>query len=339
VENTFNHIDELIGKYLAGEATSSEIEQVERWEKESDSNKHYVSQVKLIFDKASSIKEWQQFDQDAAWNKMKVKLQKREAKTVSIKSENKTNNSFQLNWVWRVAASIVLTLGIGYYFYQQNTSSTIDPVEVVAETKAIENVLPDGSDVFLNKKTKLFYSFDQDKQQHTVKLKGEAYFDIKHDEKKKFIIDVDGVFIRDIGTSFNVKAYPKSGKIEVVVKEGEVEFFTETDSGVFLRAGGKGVYDKQTKKFFIEQPESNVLAYKTKFFSFNDQNLESAVEELNEIYDKRIVLSDKLKNCRLTVTFNNEDIEEIARVLADTYGLTVKETSKEIILDGAGCEK
>ncbi|HEY8935155.1 MAG TPA: FecR domain-containing protein [Cyclobacteriaceae bacterium] len=338
MENTFNHIDELIGKYLAGEATSSEIEQVERWEKESDSNRHYISQLKLIFDKASSIKEWQQFDQDAAWDKMKAKLQKREAKTVSINSA-KADEHFQLRWVWRIAASILLTLGVGYYFYQQRTSSTIEAVEVIAETKTIENILPDGSDVFLNKKTKLSYSYDKEKKQHTVKLKGEAYFDIKHDEKKKFIIDVDGVFIRDIGTSFNVKAYPKSGKIEVVVKEGEVEFFTEKDSGVFLRAGGKGVYDKQTKKFLIEQPESNVLAYKTKFFSFNDENLESAVHELNEVYDKEIILSDKLKSCRLTVTFNNEDIDEIARVLADTYNLSVKETSNKIILDGAGCEK
>ena len=104
VENTFNHIDELIGKYLAGEATPSEIEQVERWETESEANKHYVSQLKHIFEKSASIKEWQQFDQDAAWNKMKAKLHQNGGKMVSINTGKNINDGFQFNRALRVAA-------------------------------------------------------------------------------------------------------------------------------------------------------------------------------------------------------------------------------------------
>jgi ferric-dicitrate binding protein FerR (iron transport regulator) len=198
--------------------------------------------------------------------------------------------------------------------------------------------LPDGSDVFLNKKTELTYAFDKKKKNHVVKLKGEAYFNIQHDDEKTFIIDAAGVFIRDIGTSFNVKAYPDSNTVEVVVEHGKVMFYTDKDSGVLLSANGKGVYNKSTKAFTVEQPEENALAYKTKFFIFSNTDLHTAVRELNGVYDKKIVLSQNLRGCHLTVSFNNEDIDEIASVMAETLGLTIQKSGNEIRLDGPGCD-
>jgi transmembrane sensor len=106
-----------------------------------------------------------------------------------------------------------------------------------------------------------------------------------------------------------------------------------------LSANGKGIYNKTTKKFTIEQPEENVLAYKTKFFSFSNTDLRSAVDALNSVYDKKIVLSENLYNCRLTVSFNQEDIDEIAAVMAETLGLTLNNSPGEIKLEGQGCDK
>ena len=104
-------------------------------------------------------------------------------------------------------------------------------------------------------------------------------------------------------------------------------FYTDTDSGIYLSAKGKGIYNKATKKFTIEQPEENVLAYKTKFFSFSNTDLRTAVDALNNVYDKKIVLGENLYNCRLTVSFNQEDIDEIAVVMAETLGLTLQNSA------------
>ena len=116
-------------------------------------------------------------------------------------------------------------------------------------------------------------------------------------------------------------------------------FYSATDSGIYLSANGKGIYNKTTKTFTIEQPEDNVLAYKTKFFSFSDTDLRSAVVALNNVYDKKIVLGENLHNCHLTVSFNNEDIDEIASVVAETLGLTLQNSANEIRLEGQGCEQ
>lgn len=333
MKQTFELMDELIGKYLAGEATDEEASQVKNWANLSEENKRYLDQVTYVFEKATSTKHVKYFDEDAAWNKVKAKLRKSGPKSIDFNPGQGEHRGLQ--FFWRIAAAIIIAIGIGYYL----TNNSITEVkEVVTETKSNGDRLPDGSDVFLNKKTKLVYAYNKRKKTHTVKLNGEAFFNIKHDEKKAFVVETEGTFIRDIGTSFNVKAYAESNTVEVVVKEGAVEFFTDTDSGIFLRAGGKGVYDKTTKKFKIEQADSNVLAYKTKFFSFNNQDLNSVANELNNVYDKRIIINNKLKKCRLTVTFNNENIEEIATVIAETLGLSIRTTDNDIILQGQGCE-
>nr|WP_302179990.1 FecR family protein [Chryseosolibacter indicus] len=210
-------------------------------------------------------------------------------------------------------------------------------MEVITDKETETDTLPDGSNVFLNRETKLAYSFNKKENTHNVKLNGEAYFNIKHKNDEKFIIEVDGVFIKDIGTAFNVKAYPDSKTIEVVVEEGEVMFYSPKDSGVYLRANGKGVYNKVTKEFTIENPEPNAISYKSKFFIFSDTELVTVTETLNSVYNKKIFVNGALKKCHLTVTFNNESIDEIAHVIAETLGATVTVSGDSILLEGSGC--
>lgn len=333
MESTSNHIDELIGKYLSHEASADERTRIETWLGENDANRRYFNQFKVIFDRAVTVKDLPQFDTDAAWNNVRSKLhQKPAAKTVTLQPSG-------IGLVWRIAASVLLVMGVGFFAYQLLKPSAPISMEVATNQKSEADTLPDGSGVYLNKETQLAYTFDKKKKAHVVKLKGEAYFNIQHNDDKTFIIDIDGVMIKDIGTSFNVKAYPESNTVEVVVEEGEVMFYTEKDSGLYLRAGGKGVYNKLSKTFTVEQADPNVTAYKTRFFIFSDTDLATVVNELNEVYNKKIVVGSHLEQCRLTVSFNNETIEEIANVIAETLGLTTKISGNDIVLEGKACEE
>jgi len=331
LQNFENDIDDLIGKYLAGEASPEESAFIQQWLLTGEANQKYFDQLRTIFEKASTVQPLQEFDTDAAWQRLKSKLKNDDQKVRSL-PQPQTGFSFL-----KIAASIIIVFGVGFFFYKLSSNRSAD-VEVVADQKTKGDTLPDGSRVFLNKKTKLEYAYDKKKKTHKVKLRGEAYFNIHHEDDKKFLVETEGIYIRDIGTTFNVTAYPESNTVEVVVVEGEVEFFTDNNPGIRLKANGKGVYDKTTKTFSIEQPENNTLAYKTKFFSFSDSDLGAVVAELNNVYEKKIVINDALKTCRLTVSFNEETIEEIAAVLAETLNLTVKEKANEIVLEGQGCE-
>jgi transmembrane sensor len=325
-----NDIDDLIGKYLGGEASEQERMLVESWAAENEENKKYLRQMKTIFNKSAGAQHNDAFNADVAWQKVKSRIERR-GKVISLR-ERQSDNLFL-----KIAASFIILLGIGYLFFWHGGKAA-DTLKVATEAQAESDTLPDGSAVYLNKQTQLAYHFDKKKNTHVVDLKGEAFFNIHHDDKKNFIIDAGGVFIRDIGTSFNVKAYPDSSFIEVTVQEGEVMFFTDTDSGLYLKKDGRGIFDKKTKKFSIAQPDPNAISYKTRFFNFSDTDLVIVVNTINNIYDEKIILSDSIKNCRITVSFDHEEVSEIANIISETLNLTMERKSDSIYLSGPKCE-
>ena len=334
MDKDIHDIDGLISKYLTHEASADEVVRVEDWIGSSEENRKYFDQVKTVYVKAEGVKEYLQFDTDAAWLKVKANLKKKsESPTIPLHPRRESSNT----WIYRIAAGIVLVVGVGLYFFF-NQSNNIKPVEVIAKQNSVTDTLPGGSEVVLNKKTTLKYAFDKKKKEHKVKLKGEAYFNVRHDEGERFLVEANGVYIRDIGTSFNVKAYPDTDIVEVVVEEGEVVFFTEENPGIHLQASGKGVYNKKTRVFSIEQPEPNVLAYKTKFFIFSSTPLGDVARELNSVYDTKLIVPANLQHCEVTVSFHNESVEEIASIIAETLNLSTVISGKSIQLEGAGCE-
>jgi transmembrane sensor len=325
-----DHIDALIASYLAGEASTDEIAFISEWKEQSETNRRYFDQLKLIFEKTATVAIVEEFNTDKAWEKVRQKLPGRQRSLTIAPPESHYT-------YWRIAAGIVLFIAAGIFSYQFFQRQASMSVELLSDKRTAADTLPDGSGVFLNRETRVDYVFDSKKNTHTARLSGEAYFNIQHDEGKTFIVEAHGTFIKDIGTSFNVKAYPDSATIEVVVEEGEVMFYTEIDSGVYLKANGKGVYNKNTGKFTVAQPEPNVTAYKTKFFSFSNHSLGTVVRTLNEVYSTQIHIDPKLQDCKLTVSFNNETIDEIAQIIAETLGLTVAKDGKLIKLKGSGC--
>ena len=329
MKNELENIDELIGKYLAGEASEHERETVSLWVRQNDENERYFNQMRTIFDKAATVKDVPEFDVDAAWSKVKADLNGRSA-TIPIQ-KNKP-----INFWYRAAAIAIIASGIGWYLLT-STGSSYAPKEVVAEAATRTDTLPNGANVFLNKQTHLAYEFDKKSKTHEVKLKGEAYFDIKKTRKEEFVIDVGDVFIQDIGTSFNVKAYPESDEVEVLVEEGEVRFYTANNPGINLKAGGKGVYNRRTETFTVDEPEPNITAYKTRSFVFSGTDLKSVAESVNNVYEKQFVVPAHLETCTITVSFRDEPVEEIAAIIAETLALEYTDDGNEIVFTGDGC--
>jgi ferric-dicitrate binding protein FerR (iron transport regulator) len=330
VEETFDHIDDLIGKVLANEATPEEQSEVDRWLLLSEDNRKYFEHVKTIFDRASASSIQMKFDADIAWNKVRKKLSHK-GKAVRLEPNR--------NMIWRIAAGILLIIGVSYAVYELSAPAP-QVAQAASGSTTLQDTLPDGSTAFLNKKSEVHFEYDARQKTRKVTLKGEAFFEVKHEEEKPFVIQTDEVLIKDLGTAFNVKAYPESKTVEVIVESGEVHIYTLKNPGIDIRAGETGVYDKSLKEFTkVMKADTNVLAYKTRVFSFNNTDLGSIVSMLNEVYGSKISLSNPmLSNCHITVNFNNEPIETVVEVLAETLNIKVTRNQDQIILEGTGCQ-
>jgi transmembrane sensor len=161
------HMDDLIGKLLAGEANELDRQQVEEWVCANESNKKYFDQVKTIFDQAASNTIQRQFDTDAAWSRVKRRLKGKEAKEFRIQNPEYWS-------ILKIAAGILIFISAGIFVYQYLTPE-IETVAVVSDTTTIRDTLPDGSTAFLNKKSQLSYEYNPRKKTRKVKLRGEAY--------------------------------------------------------------------------------------------------------------------------------------------------------------------
>ncbi len=83
--------------------------------------------------------------------------------------------------------------------------------------------LPDGTTGMLNSGSKLSYSLPF-KNNRQIKLEGEAWFEVRHDEEYPFEIRTGNSTLKVLGTSFNMSAYPDENYVEVVLQNGKVEF-------------------------------------------------------------------------------------------------------------------
>ncbi len=323
----FDHIDDLIGKYLAGEATDRERARVDEWILADKANASYFAHVQLILDRARKVRANQQFDSDKAWSKVKAKI-----------GRGKTIAMFPYRMAWRIAAILAVALGVGYFTY--NWPNKPDQVLVLtADNLIVRDTLPDGSFAVLNKRSSIQYAFNPNNSRRKVVLEGEAFFDVNHQQDKPFIIETGEVIIEDIGTSFNVNAFPESPTIEVYVESGEVAFYTLTNTGLNLVAGETGIYHKQSQSFArLLKVDTNRLAYKTGIFNFRNADLGSILEDLNAVYDAKIQLANPaLSNCRLNVTFRNERIDDVVEIIAETLKLTITRSGDDFILNGTSC--
>jgi transmembrane sensor len=328
VEKEINDIDDLIGKVLANEATLEEQIHVRDWTCLNDANQKYFNQIKAIFDRAAANQVQLQFDADAAWMRVKGELK-----------NHKASKQIALLPALRIAAGVIILLSIGVYAYRW-FNQPVQTFAVIADAAVVSDTLPDGSSAFLNKKSTLTYEYNPRDKKRKVKLKGESFFEVKHEEEKPFIIETEEVLVEDIGTAFNVKAYPESDTVVVIVQSGEVQIYTLKNPGLNLKAGETGIYSKSQKAFSkIVKADTNALAYKSGVFSFNNSDLRSLITKINEVYDAHIVLSkEELAHCHITVSFNNEKLDTVIEIITETLNLTATRKENEILLDGAGCQ-
>lgn len=332
-----SYIDDLIAKYLAGETLPEEEKLLMQWIEESPENKKYFGDIQFVHNKAVASHKYVKVDTNRAWEKLHAQIKSQPAVKAPVAIKMPV---YKQMW-FRVAASVIILTGLFtiLYNYWPTQGGTPQSIVIASTDSTISRTIAGSTKVVLNKKSKLVYSRKPGKKEVEVTLTGEAFIEVEHSKDTAFIVKADETFIRDIGTSFNVKAYPASQTIEVFVESGEIAFYTEQQQGISIKAGETGIYNKESKQFSKAEAQNlNVVAYKTRIFLFRHTRLADVVNELNAVYPETVTLSNpKLGDCTINVTFDNEPIQAVVNIIAETLGLQVTETNNGFILNGDYC--
>jgi len=319
---THDMMDELLVKYLADEATPPEQELVEEWISSSEANRHYFQHFQLIWNESKELAVIAPIDENKAWQKFQRRVKKEEAR----------KNQGWFGW-WRIAASILIIVGITWFTSSILIKETTEPeiLSIASANEVKKDTLPDGSVATLNKRSVLTYPSSFKGKTRKVKLEGEAFFNVKANKEKPFIIDVNDVQVKVVGTSFNVKS--NNGVTEVIVETGIVQI-TKDGQMIELKAGERtslGHTDTVAAKQVSDDKLYNYYVSKT--FVCDNTPLWKLVEKLNEAYNANIRIErDELRKLPLTVTFDEESLDTILTIISQTLMIKVSRNDNEIIL-------
>ena len=191
-------------------------------------------------------------------------------------------------------AQVVLKNGqLSYDALGEATAEITYNTITVPRGRQFQLVLPDGSRVWLNAASSLTYPTAFSGRERSVKISGEAYFEIARDEQRPFKVNIDNeTGIQVLGTRFNVHAYPEEAAIKTTLLEGAVRMISGKQQA--LLAPGQAA---QTLRGVNQQPIQIInntdlekaLAWKNGLFDFEDTRLEEVMRQLARWYDIEIV--------------------------------------------------
>ena len=260
-------------------------------------------------------------DKEYYWKVLSARIGKAGKPQVEVLQEKASGKTFTLRSLDRyiAAACVVLVLSVGMSYYW-GVSMGRQPMgeQVYTSMDGKSKIfLPDGTGVWLQANTTLAYGNDFRDRDCSVRLSGEAYFEVAKDKRKPFIVHTEGMQVRVHGTKFNVASPDGAAESRVSLMEGSVSL--ETRAGlVFLKPGEIAVYDKKNNRLAIDAGDVALekMWIQDEFFVSN-KTLGEVCRILSKRYDVEIKVDDELEDkYRYTFTLRNETLEEIVRIMA-----------------------
>jgi len=244
--------------------------------------------------------------------------------------------------VYRAVAAVFigLILVVSGYLVVHQSELAKTMVEVSSADKVVNLVhLPDGTLVSLNTNTRISYPKKFEGNIREVSIEGEAFFDVKPNKNKPFVIHAGKAQIKVLGTSFCVNAYPEAKEVEVIVQTGKVQVMNKAaepaqTNELILVPGDKGtlVYASNTLQKTTNH-DPNFIAWKTRNLIFKATSLNEVILNLERVYKVKISLADpKLNDLLLTAQFNNYSLDFILKVIENTFHLEVQEANGQYIV-------
>ena len=260
-------------------------------------------------------------------------------------------------YFWVAAASTVIAVLCWTYFFKEKPvlrSGKAVAGNIIATQKGSRTSvqLPDGTKVWLNADSKIHYdeSFKDDLRE--VQLEGEAFFDVRKDSSRPFIIHTSAVDIKVLGTKFNVRSYGDESTTETSLISGKVEISIKDspEKKIILRPNEKLVVKHNSKNNNVNRAinENALLSVKAlrkdpayehsletlwldNKLVFDSEPLEEVCKKLERWYDVKIDIQDeKIRQETYTAIFDGETLLNVLTALkvADKLDFTI--TNNEV---------
>ena len=287
--------EDILIKYILGEASPDERAAVDAWVALNSANTNKLEEVRTILESSKRLAQVSPLHETDAWEHFK------NLRANSVQQANVVPLALRTNWL-RIAAAIVFLIGGGWIAYSLYGPEKVINIQATNTVRII--TLPDSSMVYINKNSSISYTGSYNKKRE-IKLTGEAFFDVKHNEQVPFSVSVNGITVKDIGTAFNIKSGAAS--TEVIVESGIVEV-RKSNSAVRLNPQDRVTIKPGDKVLKVEKNTELLYNYYTnRVFVANKTPLWQLINVLNKAYNVNIKIeNDAIRNYPMSLTIKQD---------------------------------
>ena len=293
--------EEVLVAFLKGELDAAQAEAVEAWYDRSAANRRMLGQVYYILYVSDRINDAAGIDVERSLRQFKRRMHA--GRRISLR------RSAVRIAAAAVVAAVLLAGGLTTVLLSKRLAQPVTVVTQLGERSQV--VLPDGTKVWLNSKSRLEYPSSFGRRSRRVTLCGEGYFEVAHDERKPFVVETGQYDVRVLGTTFNVYAYDNDrAAFETALMEGSVEVSSRSDASqrLVLQPNEAAVMAADGRLVRTRLTDMGRFRWTEGLICLNDVPFGELLERFSDYYDIRILLKNpKLYDVRCTGKFRQSD--------------------------------
>ena len=313
MKKAINPYDELMIRVLDGYATETEQKQLNDWLLASPANQTTFDEFQKIWIGAVDANVLNELDIEADLKAVKAQAKIEDSKLVARSksaTRSKPATRLSISFIQKIAAILlpvaVVAIAISLYL---NKGTDNEPL-----------LLSDGTKVWLYQDADLQFPEQFVGSTRSVKLIGEAFFEVAEDATKPFIIEAGKSEIKVLGTSFNVQS--AISQTNVIVYSGKVQL-AATDAPaqvVELTKGEKGIYQDSRVSETINT-DKNYRAWQNGVFEFDGSlPIEEVIAQLSRYYGAININTSANAGCSFTGEFDKEELGTVLETIKNTCG-------------------
>ncbi len=293
----------LVNRYLSNECSDEELEKIENLKKNDEEFSKFFNEIINVL--AFREEAPQGKNEDEKWEEIKADmLDSASGKIYKIADYQQKGQLKKRLYsrIVRYAAVFLLVTGLPYILY--NNYNTVENQQAanyrtvkVAHSERLAITLSDGTKITLDAGSELKIPNDYDKERN-VYLKGEAFFQVAHDEAHPFRVFANNALVRVLGTEFNVRAWDEVPVVTVTVKRGKVSLSSnqiKSSANVFLTKGKQSSISKDgIPSIPIQVNVNDYTSWMNNELHFKDATLKEILAQLERWYDYHFEVDDTL---------------------------------------------
>lgn len=323
--------DAFLIRYINKRSSAEEQKEMLEWLKD-DQNRQYLFELEQVWSLNAEVR----FSNQKRMNQAYLRLGRKLGFGKEVHQKEKQFwRIAKRDWFKYAAILVVISLFTANLIHLTKEEPEAYNTVVVPKGQRVSLLLSDGTEVWLNAESRFTYPTKFSDRNRTVKLEGEGYFEVTHNTKSPFTVQLQNLNIRVLGTKFNARAYWNEPSW-ITLKEGSVEVSTSDNKSKKRMAPNDNLYYTANDGLVLIKgtASASVDSWTTGDLKFENKTLKEMAKVIERRYDIKIMIMDSsLVKEYFTCHFCKDlTIEQAMNLLKETRRVNYKIEKRTVYL-------